>query len=204
MTDMTKWPRLLVVGETITPEQADEVLIRTNTWDGFGLNEAFENQVFALAGIRRSEYRAPDWESRVEFMTRIGALNLRYLSNDRIGSSWFGGSHGWCDWDGSIGCSTFNIGKWPSSDEVLQEWKDISQAFPFLDLTAQLVPNEGDSDMAVATFRIRDGQATCDEDLAPLIRPVEEVSFNPQSFMSGDFGVGVSLEHLSRALDRMR
>ena len=56
----------------------------------------------------------------------ISHIELEYLSNHRIVSSWIGGPHGWCNWEGNIGCNNYNIGKHPSCKEVYNEWIKMS------------------------------------------------------------------------------
>lgn len=46
---VTKWPRLLVVGDNVTPEQADQILIRTNSWYLFSNDKGWERTVQQLA-----------------------------------------------------------------------------------------------------------------------------------------------------------
>lgn len=60
-------------------------------------------------------------------------------------SCWIGGTHGWCDWDGTIFANSFNVGKWPTVEEVEKDWQAIAAAFPFLDLRSQLL-NRGSSE----------------------------------------------------------
>jgi hypothetical protein len=211
MRDLTKWPRLLVAGEAVTREQANEILIRTDDWWLSTNDHAWEVAVYALAADygrpRQPERNAEsaacgdfskalrDWEAR------LGILNLHYLDNARIASSWIGGPHGWCDWDGRIGCSNYNIGKWPTVEEVTEDWQAMAAAFPYLSLHAQLITDEGEGEVA-ATWAVRDGKAA-------LVEPVERiVDAKPDDVEGMVFGLmfnagrerGVSLERLREAL----
>lgn len=204
MTDLTKWPRLLVVGDPVTPQQANEILIRTDLWTGFGYDPHFEDAVYAMIGLDLDPYSETDWNRLDKFRDSINAIPLSYLYNDRIASSWVGGPFGWCNWDGTIGCSTFNIGKWPSVEGVLQEWQDIAAAFPYLNLTAQLVPDEGEAGLAAVTFRIEGEMVSATVEDAPLIRPVEEFGMDINSLINGRGSIGVSLKRLAEALEQVR
>jgi hypothetical protein len=211
MTDLTKWPRLLVTGEPVTREQANEILIRTDDWWLSTNDHAWEAAVYALAADhgrpRQPERNAGpaacsafskalgDWE------VRLGILNLHYLDNARIASSWIGGPKGWCDWDGKIGCSNYNIGKWPTIEEVTEDWQAIAGAFPYLSLHAQLVTDEGEGEVA-AMWAVKDGKAA-------LVEPVERiVDAKPDDVEAMAFGLmfnagrerGVSLDRLREAL----
>lgn len=206
MTELTKWPLLLVRGEPITEAQANEVLIRTNFWGGGTNDRDFERDVLALAGIEAGEYRWPTYDSVKAFNRRHDVLELLYLYNSRIYSSYIGGPHGWCNWDGTIGCANYNIGKWPSVEEVTQDWEKIAEAFPFLNLVAQLVPDEGEAKQAAVGFMIWNGKVSVAEGPAdPIIQSSE---FDAEGFMvdlmSHGRERGVSLERLAAALDQVR
>lgn len=183
-----KWPRLLVVGEPITEEQADEVLLRTDSWY-FGCNDrAWNGTLVRVCG----EFGRPSEPSRTvqdgggwagyfeadrAWQGRLGILDLNYLHNSRIASSWIGGPHGWCDWTGAIGCSTFNIGKWPSDDEVTEDWTAIAEAFPFLDLHAQLLNHdeEGGDGSIAGHWRVKDGKVAHTDRPDGLLRQAEDI-----------------------------
>lgn len=144
----TKWPRLLVVGEPVTERQANEIIIRTTNWSGLFTNDkTWERGVSAVLtkfGHPGLGHHSTGWsDAVVAWQERIGALDLFYLNNNRIMSAWYGGPHGWCDWNGDIGCTTWNIGKWPSNLEVSEDWRAIAAAFPYLELRAQCVDDEG-------------------------------------------------------------
>ena len=89
-------------------------------------------------------------------------MGLSYLNNNQIVSSWIGGPHGWCDWEGNIYTKNYNIGKWPSVEEVYNEWVTIAEAFPFLSLKSQLLNCEAGQDdieqKPVVEFVIKDGK----------------------------------------------
>ena len=179
---LPKWPALLVVGKPVTREQAMEIILRTDDLYFSSNDHSFDvllNEYFydieitdgyygsymkAIAkklNVAENDYR-PIWDYKEQKNSEIKALNLSYLQNSRIVSSWIGGAHGWCHWDGNIGTSNYNIGKWPSVEEVYDDWKQIAEAFPFLELTSQLLNGEaGDDDttlVPVVEFRIKDGE----------------------------------------------
>jgi len=180
--DLPKWPALLVVGKPVTREQAMEIILRTDdlyfssndrTFNKL-LNEYFydievtdelyggENKAIAKKlNIQENDYNSI-WNYKEQKNSEIKSLDLEYLQNSRIVSSWIGGAHGWCDWNGNIGTSNYNIGKWPSVEEVYNDWIQIAEAFPFLELTCQLQNSEsGDDDVIavpVVEYRIKDGK----------------------------------------------
>lgn len=207
MRDLTKWPRLIVVpekAEPVTREQANEILIRTANPIHWVNDRAWVRDVAAVLGVPIDEqYGGMEWKAYDRWFASAGGLHLHYLHNSRIMSAWIGGPHGWLDWDGTIGCSTWNIGKWPSCEEVTEDWLAIAAAFPYLDLHAQLITDEGEGDVA-AQWRVTAGQAA-------LVEPVER--FQPREI--SEAGVllrvlgrggerGVSLERLKEAVTQLR
>ena len=179
---LPKWPALLVVGSPVTRQQAMEIIIRT---DGLyfssndrefdkQLNEYFYDIQIDEAGYgedkkaiaKKLNVAENDWNAIFEYQRmkaeEIGRLGLSYLNNSQIVSSWIGGPHGWCDWQGNIHTRNYNIGKWPSVEEVYNDWVTIAEAFPFLDLRCQLLNSEAgeevDEQKPVVEFVVKDGK----------------------------------------------
>lgn len=176
--ELPKWPALVVIGESVTKEQAMEILIRTDSLY-FGCNDKeWEEELnFIVFGFKtrniddklkekhgilpKDGYRPEFYEIKESYQNRYAPIQLQYLNNHRIASSWIGGAHGWCSWDGTIGCSNYNIGKWPSVQEVYEDWVCIASEFPFLDLRCQLMneeAGESESIKPLVEFRIKDGK----------------------------------------------
>jgi len=189
---LPKWPALLVQGEKVTKEQAKEILIRTDSFSFSSNDNAFSaelnNIVYNVKG--KSWELIEDlqkkfgfdwnqaWDYQTEKQNEVGVLELQYLHNSRIVSSWIGGPHGWCDWDGNIQTSNYNIGKWPSIEEVYEEWKIIARAFPFLKLRAQLMNCEACETDAidpkpVVEFIVENGTITMVEPESQLLEMTE-------------------------------
>ncbi|WP_205326918.1 hypothetical protein [Glycomyces sp. YM15] len=188
--DLMKFPLLVVTGTTVTPEQSDEIIIRTARLDAIrdggldwqvGVHDAFD-VVSSLS----------------EAAARTGNLGVRWTSNLRITAS-RSGSYGWCDWNGRIFCSNYFLGPWPDLDEVDAEWRCIADAFPFLDMEMWLVGDEGRG-AAAGHWTLRSGAVT----ELPLTavppavadREYEEVAPGYQD------GRGVTVERLQGAVAR--
>lgn len=155
---LPKWPGLVVVGKKVTPEQAAEIIVRTDSavLHGPSGNDrqwvCDVGEAMGLTPDRGTHYWLPDWREVAAAAESVGALDLEYLANDRVSSAYIGGPKGWVGWDGFVGCNTFNVGKWPSCRTIYREWERIAQAFPFLSLRAQLMSGE-----------------QCEDDIAPVI-----------------------------------
>jgi len=140
------------------------------------------------------------------FEQRYQILNLSYLHNHQIVSSWIGGPHGWCTWDGAIGCAVYNIGKWPTVEAVTADWKTIAAAFPFLELRAQLINDEGEAGFPAVEWRVASGQVELDLEPRELLRPtlsLDDMDIVARVLFPGAER-GVSVERLTEALELLR
>lgn len=223
--DLTKWPRLVVVGDPVTREQAMEILVRTDRLE-FSSNDAEFSQRCAsyLYGLDTTGSRNrghwslrdafekedgwhTDWgryqEYRDKMKAEVQPLELRYLENERIVSCWVGGTHGWCDWDGTIGCSNNNIGKWPTVNDVYEDWETIASAFPYLSLRCQLITDEGEGYVAVE-YHVEGGTVTVHAP-GPLLQPVEELDDEVvERVLTGTQARSCSYEQFVAAVDYTR
>ena len=212
---LPKWPALAVVGKPVTRDQAMEILIRTDSLWLSSNDHQFDrllNQYLFDIEMPSDSYGAKDaavreklgladepgtWQKVYEYMDRkkaeLGHLSLSYLHNARIVSSWIGGPHGWCDWEGNIGSRNYNIGKWPGVKEVYEDWKNIAEAFPFLDLKCQLMGHEaGPDDGAenpVIEFTVKNGKVKMS---------VPKAAITSTSFGSADMYARFSNPHAER------
>lgn len=191
-----KWPAFLVQGTSVTEVQAVEILFRTSSARLCLNDRKFESFYYDLLGF-------PDQESldmavinaHYEHARALGFLELGYLANSQIASSWIGGPNGWMNWDGQIHCSNKNIGKWPSVQEVSEDWAKIAKAFPFLDLRCQLLNHEagypeGESRVTVE-FVIKDGTVT-------VFEPADPKPMMPATDAKWRNLMSLSTEHISK------
>lgn len=201
---LSKWPRLLVWGETITPEQAKVVILETTNWYFSSNSKNYEKTLYKLIGINSREnlYGHVSY-----FQSENGILDLQYLDNNWILSCWMGGPHGWCNPDGTIFANTFNIGKWPEFEEVLEEWELIAKTFPFLKLNAQLVNNEGKDDKPEVGFILGGGKVKVYKPEQKIV-PVGDCKFDLTRFLEREEDTatysseaGVSLEWVKSGLE---
>lgn len=182
---LPKWPGLLVIGKPVTKEQAMEIVLRTDRLD-FSCNDRewskqLNKIVYNVESTGRSindaikeQLGITDWNEQFEYQVKqknlLNPLELDYLQNSQIASSWIGGAHGWCSWGGNIG-------------EVFNEWTIIAEAFPFLDIRSQLLNCEVSGvdvePMAVVEFVIKAGKVTMVEPQELIAMP----SFSSASIM---------------------
>ncbi len=203
--ELPKWPGLTVAGDPVTEDQAAEIIVRTNlAWIG-GNDQEWKQAVRAVLGLPDdddwSEGRWAQDEAAWEAIRHIG---LDYLVNTQIISAYLGGPHGWMHWDGTVGCSGFNIGKWPSVEEVRDEWQDIAEAWPFLTLRSQLLSGEWCEDDAVPVveFRVSGGRVEVVAPEGVLAPPPSTVPapFDPLTIFDEGRERGCTLEQLEHAV----
>ena len=207
---LPKWPGLLVSGKKITPEQAAEVIIRTDStipdFTYASNDRIFERELSKLFGIPENADDISQWHKLQELRERLGILSLSYLHNSQIISSWIGGPHGWCRWSGSIFANNYNIGKWPSISEVEEDWITIAEAFPFLDLRCQLLDNEicEGNGTAMVEFIVQNGTVITQIPEKNMIEPVDEaIEKFFYSWGNPSRERGISIDALKKELERI-
>lgn len=214
----SKWPALFVVGPRLTEAQANEVIVRmTVPYMLIGNDEEWGRLVHETLGFTFTEryglenYQRYDQECR-RVERELGTVHTEYLDlTGRVYSAMIGGSHGWCDWDGTIS-SVYNVGKWPSVEELTEQWTDVARAFPFLSLTAQafdleVIEMQG-GELPVAQWTIADGVATLDAEPSPMLDVSNGGMDTPEQwnawFASGGRERHITLERLQEAVAQVR
>ena len=205
---LPKWPALVVVGDDVTKDQAKEILIRT-TSTYLRCNDGAWNKIVALAfGISADPDSDLEWDIQEAVFKGLGVLDLIYLTNNRIASSYVYGPTGWCDWSGKIGCNNFNVGKWPTVEYVTNDWKTIAAAFPFLNLKAQLFNGEHCEDnlKPLVEFQIKNGEVSVTTPTEAIGMPWDSSTFPYESVLFSDVTRerGCTREILVDAIDFVR
>lgn len=181
---LPKWCQMLVWGEPVTHEQAMEIIIRTDSFFEYAsgnnqkFNESLKNKI-GFVDWFDFEKQYPDREFKFdkyneymkfeeEFRNSIKYINTEFVNNSWISCCFIGGVHGWCHPTGEIGYVD-NIGKYPSVEEVYNEWVLLSKEFPFLNLYVTLMSGEGceDERHPVVTMKVENGIVTFIEAILP-------------------------------------
>ena len=214
---LPKWPAMVVVGEHITSQQAMEILVRTDHWSLGTNDKEWARAVREVVGLPPDEWEAnvsldtlkERWAATDRFRAELGVLDLEYLGNSQIASAYIGGPHGWSDWNGRIGTSSYNIGKYPDAATVLQEWQTIAAAFPFLRLWCQLFNGEQceAGTRAVVEYVIAEGRAIAQAPTDRTQKPTEgDIAGQIEAIARGYHGRerGCTLERLRHAVSYVR
>lgn len=210
--ELPKWPGLLVHGPDIHPDQAAEIILRTESHYYFsGNDKAWIRALYRLAGVGADcaeGYSEESYETKRKLFEELGILDLQYIYNQNIISAWINGPHGWVDWAGRVGCRCYNIGKWPNAGEVLEDWKKIAAEWPFLELTSQLLSMEILEDgpqQVLAEYQIHHGQAKAVHP-GPILKPTHLGRLRAQEFtvLSPGGERGCTIDQFTHALKLAR
>lgn len=171
---LPKWPQMRVHGYPVTKEQALEIIRRTDNFFvyGFGGNdEKYAGMVRSAIGMPQE----PKWHERErwdqfrdemeKWREEWGVVGTEYVNNEWVSSCFVYGPHGWCRPDGEIH-HHYNVGKWPSCDDILSDWTMIAEAFPFLDLGVTLMSGEhcdAPDTEPLVSFIVKNGRASSTE-----------------------------------------
>ena len=208
---LPKWPALHVVGQRVTAEQAGEILIRTAYWPPYSNDKRWVRQILDCADIKykvqEHGYIDVDWNFLDAFREEYKVLNLEYLVNSQITSAYVGGPHGWCNWQGDIGCNDYNIGKWPSVQSVHEEWTRIAEAWPFLDLQCRLYDREQceDGGLPVVEYLVKVGKCTMQAPTGNMTpAPARTITVADMAFLRPGGEQGCSEAALRLALQQVK
>lgn len=160
---LPKWPQMYVTGKPVEVEQAKEIIRRTDsffTWMDGGNNHGYNKWVQETLRFPKEEPNAPGptpdistfqerWQRREEWQRNWGVISTEYVSNSWLSCAFVGGPHGWCHPDGTIGFVD-NVGKWPSTQAIADDWAKLLTAFPFLDVQVTLYNGESCEEQRIA------------------------------------------------------
>ena len=162
---LPKWSAMIVEGDSVSPELAAEILIRTDSnlpyFTYAGNDTQLGDELIAIFNVP-TRAKLIEYYKLNKLKDKLKVLHLNYLTNDRIVSSWVAGLYDWVNWYGTVDSRNYNIGKWPNVDSVLQDWQAIATAFPSLKLTCWLYSKETcvPDNTALVQFDIVSGTAT--------------------------------------------
>lgn len=146
---LPKWPQMLTSGAPVTVDQAKEIIRRTDSFFCSRIHGRNGPADVSLAERLRMPYMPygllpfrPEFDrDRDRWCEAWGAVSTRCVRNNWISSGYSYGPHGWCWPDGRISYED-NVGKWPSVEDVVADWRALAEVFPFLDLVATLMNGE--------------------------------------------------------------
>jgi hypothetical protein len=213
-----KWSRMVIIGENVTRNQAAEIILRTCDIYLFTNDSQWRDDLYdALGFLPLKDKRGfPDRDKIDTVRESLGILDINYLQNYQIASCWLGGPHGWCSWDGHIGCDGHNVGKWPSIRRIYDEWKLIAETWKFLKLRCQLwnseykekssdheTDSESDPPAPVVEFIIENGTVTVANPNEIISHPCNVPIFDLSVVIPGGER-GCTLEEFKRAITLSR
>jgi hypothetical protein len=160
--ELPKWPQMLVKGSCINPDQAFDIILRTDefltsTYKYSGGNNHEFNQWYR--DISNLWMYEDDVDVQRELRAKLGFIYTEYVCNEWASCSFIYGGHGWCNSYGHIYYED-NIGKWPKVSEVVNEWTLIAKAFPYLNVVISLMSGERseENNHALVNIRVKQGR----------------------------------------------
>jgi hypothetical protein len=176
--NLGKWPTIVVAGEPVTTRQAQHILIRCRSWMmeysntpgwiksvhqlardeiGYPIEPDARDDVYggdhdAFFADWARRWR-PEYDAWCERYGVLGWISADKLECDLIASTY----HSWCWPDGMI-AGQFGIGKEPGEEEIREDWEAIAAQFPWLTLTAHLVPEGLSTYTEAYQYQIADGR----------------------------------------------
>jgi hypothetical protein len=130
--ELGKCPFVWITGDAVTPEQAKEIIRRTDVFFATCPSKQDDTAEVAL----KQRLGMPFFVDGTWPLAESWGLPLELFYNRRVLSE-FNGFGGWCDAVGRIEL-TDTVGKWPTGEEVLRELEVIATAFPFLRMTVHV------------------------------------------------------------------
>lgn len=159
---LPKWTTMLIKGNTITKEQAMEVLVRTNDWGDFEHSEKEIEELYIAIEKYFINFLPPEeqisgfnfYENKDLFFSTLKILDFSNIHNTKIHSK-----RGWLDWNGKIFSNNYNLGKWPSALYVYEDIKNLVNNFNFIKyLDVQLVEElEGGESIILLNIKYDNG-----------------------------------------------
>lgn len=178
---LPKWPQMLVVGDPVTPEQAFDIITRTDTaFNGcWGNSRTWGARMAERLRMPANLYpygddlrkNAPhnghtgtDWDAVAEWKKDWGYVETEYVHNDWVACAYIGGPHGWCAPGGQLQYAD-NVGKWPSVESLYDDWALLAREFPYVRAHVTFMSGESSEDgtRPVASFLVREGEVVLTE-----------------------------------------
>lgn len=156
---LPKWTGMVCIGDKLTPEQALEVIIRT---DNYRFYNEYYRDIDLLKLIKKTYMRCLPIEDQIinqtlnieKFNHMFGILPIHYLNNHMLYHST--GLHGWMKKDGIIKTSSYNIGKRPTKKDLVEEVQIIIDTFSFIkNIHFQFLNGEIDNPIRKVIFSIK-------------------------------------------------
>jgi len=204
---LPKWSRFAVSGDPVTPAQAEEIIVRTDSLFFCSNYKEKENEFYEALGMKLIENGYPCTDSFKKVKEELKSLDLDFLGNSRIISAYIKGPHGWCDWNGKIFTNSYNLGKHPSVAAIRSDWIKIAEAFPFLNLRCQVFNGEycEDDVKPAVEFIVSKGKVKTMKPKEALVLNSDTTGLSlMQNLLNVDRELGVNLSKFRNIIKRLK
>ncbi|MND91206.1 hypothetical protein D3C80_833190 [compost metagenome] len=181
---LPKWPQIMIVGDDVTEEQAQDIILRTDKFIT-GISEAISRRfeplremiqrqsgMDAIVKAANKEARERDHEGIAYFLKyhaqkhirdALGFCSMECIHNTWAASSYLYGAYGFCSPEGKIFYCDNSRGSYPSTQAYYEDLISLAKAFPYLRFKSSMYGGEHCDDnevKCVISFVVENGTVT--------------------------------------------
>ena len=141
--ELPKWPAIIIRGPSVPKEVAARICVQTSHIPYATRDDDDEKHIVDTIRVAFGMTAEYDIKDTDRLAKDFGVMTdaLAYFSTNCYDNRHSLSESSWITWDGRISFDS-NVGKWPTSDDLFQEWVMIATRFPELKLTADVYPCE--------------------------------------------------------------
>lgn len=132
-SENAKWAGVLITGKKMTPSQTLDVMMKLDLSLRSGFHIHFNSKANSVTKRLSEEAKLHKLFDGLAHDYNQSLMLDEGFYVDMLRSSWIGGANSWFLKDGTI-FHHANVGKYPSTNDIVSYWKNIAKMFPFLEL----------------------------------------------------------------------
>ncbi|AFH14851.1 hypothetical protein LU11_gp320 [Pseudomonas phage Lu11] len=176
---LPKWPQIMIVGDSVTEEQALDIILRTDKFIT-GISEPMSRRFTQLRALIHKQSgmdaivkaaNKHDHEGVVFFLKyhaqkyirdALGFCSFECIHNTWAASSYLHGAYGFCSPEGKIFYCDNSRGSYPSTQSYYEDLLALAEAFPYLRFKSSMYGGEhcDDAVKCVISFVVENGTVT--------------------------------------------
>ena len=132
-SENTKWAGVLITGKKMTSSQTLDVMMKLDLSLRSGFHIHFNSKANSVTKRLSEETKLHKLFDGLAHEYNQSLMLHEGFYVDMLRSSWIGGANSWFLKDGTI-LHHANVGKYPSTNDIVSYWKNVAKMFPFLEL----------------------------------------------------------------------
>lgn len=132
-SENTKWAGVVITGRKMTSSQTLDVMMKLDLSLRSGFYIHFNSKVNSVTKRLSEETKLHKLFDGLAHEYNQSLMLHEDFYVDMLRSSWIGGANYWFLKDGTIFHHS-NVGKYPSTSDIVSYWKNVAKMFPFLEL----------------------------------------------------------------------